>query len=95
MQLPKDFVDLYASSKIRATHDLFRVLGIAIEYRTKAECKIYKYLVQHAMMTSSGDEEIDGWARERKLFPWVAIAAPLVVCRRAACGLLFPRLQCY
>ena len=36
-----------------------------------------KYLVHHTMTSSCGNEELDTWARDSKLYPWVAIAAPL------------------
>jgi hypothetical protein len=78
-QLPHDFIDLYASRAIRPSQDLFRIFEIAIEYTTKEEQKICEYVVQHAMMASSGDGDMDNWARERKMFPWVAVAAPLIV----------------
>lgn len=78
-QLPRDFIDLYASSAIRPSQDLFKIFEIAIEYTTKEEQTICEYVVQHAMMASSGDGDMDKWARERKMFPWVAVAAPLIV----------------
>ena len=37
----------------------------------------YSYFVQHLMRISSGDADLDLWARGKKLFSWVAIAAPL------------------
>ena len=39
--------------------------------------RLFRYVINHTMMKSSGDENLDIWARERKLYPWVAIAAPL------------------
>lgn len=37
------------------------------------------YLVHHVMQKSSGNDELDAWARSKKLFPWVAVGAPLKV----------------
>ena len=39
------------------------------------------YLVHHLMYRSSGKTELDSWARSKKLFPWVAVGAPLEVSR--------------
>ena len=93
-QLPKDFVNLYASSTIRTAQDLFKFVNLAIEYTTKEEQRVYNYVVQHAMMASSGNEEMDKWARERKLFPWVAIAAPLIVSHHRAQKFSVLCIQC-
>ncbi|KAL8786962.1 MAG: hypothetical protein Q9195_007974 [Heterodermia aff. obscurata] len=35
------------------------------------------YLVHHSMYKSSGSDELDSWARSKKLFSWVAVGAPL------------------
>lgn len=43
----------------------------------------FGFVVQHAMLRSTGDSDMDMWGRERKLFPWVAIAAPLKVSHSA------------
>ena len=40
---------------------------------------VNRYMVQHVLLRSSDDEKLDKWGREHKLFPWVAIAAPLKV----------------
>ena len=37
------------------------------------------YLVHHLMYKSSGKDLLDSWARSKKLFPWVAVGAPLKV----------------
>ena len=37
------------------------------------------YLVHHLMYKSSGKDELDSWARSKKLFSWVAVGAPLKV----------------
>lgn len=37
------------------------------------------FIVHHLMLQSSGDHELDVWARNKKLFPWVAVGAPLKV----------------
>ena len=35
------------------------------------------FLIQHYMMSTSGDSFLDAWTRSWKLFPWVAVAAPI------------------
>lgn len=50
-----------------------------IQYSDLASSWTDKYLVQHTMTRSCGNKEVDDWARDLKLFPWVAIAAPLDV----------------
>ncbi len=57
--------------------DVSRIFEIDIKYENQRFSKTDTYLVQHTMTSSCGDEELDSWAREQKLFPWVAIAAPL------------------
>ena len=43
------------------------------------EIRTSPYLVHHLMYKSSGNDELDSWARSKKLFPWVAVGAPLKV----------------
>ncbi len=81
-QLPTNFKDLYASQSSRMTEDIFPIFELAIKYTERETSKVFRYAVQHAMLRTSGDEKMDIWACERKLFPWVAIAAPLQVSYR-------------
>ncbi len=77
--IPTDFKQRYALNSPSATHDLSKTFEMRIEVCTEQDPnpRLFRYIVQHTMMTSSGDEKLDIWARERKLYPWVAIAAPL------------------
>ena len=51
------------------------------------------YLVQHLLTPSSGDENLDKWAKDKKLVPWVALAAPIQVQHRPFQGSLFSTLS--
>ena len=79
MAIPTDFKQRYAPNTPSATHDLSKTFEMKIEFCTGQypNPRLFRYIVQHTMMTSSGDKKLDIWARERKLYPWVAIAAPL------------------
>ena len=79
MAIPTDFKQRYAPNMPPATYDLSKTFEMKIEFSTKQypNPRLFQYIVQHTMVTSSGDENLDIWARERKLYPWVAIAAPL------------------
>ena len=64
---------------LSAPQYLSRVLDIEVEFTANKIRTVYPYLIHHTMSTSSGDKNLDQWARERKLFPWVAVAAPVKV----------------
>lgn len=51
----------------------------SIQYSRHADSWTDKYLLQHCMFRTCGDDELDAWAKDLKLLPWVAIAAPLIV----------------
>lgn len=79
-ELPADFKRLYvqqASSTMQ--QDLSKTFELKIRYSAGATSDTAHYLMQHTMLRSSGDQDLDNWARKRKLFPWVAVAAPLNV----------------
>lgn len=50
-----------------------------MKYTEQKMSKTRRYAVQHVMLSSSGDVEMDAWARNEKLFPWAAVAALLEV----------------
>lgn len=52
---------------------------LSVKYSAGPFSSIERYLIQHNMRQSSGEPDLDEWARTRKLFPWTAIAAPLNV----------------
>ena len=58
---------------------LSKTLNIDVKFTTKGVPTLYRYIIHHTMTGSSGHKELDQWARERKLFPWVAVAAPIEV----------------
>lgn len=79
-ELTADFKSLYVHGA--ANGDLHRVsksFTLDMSYQEGAEIVSTPYLVHHVMQKSSGNEDLDDWARSKKLFPWVAIGAPLKV----------------
>lgn len=79
MAIPTYFKQRYAPNMPPTAHDLSKTFEMRIAFSTKQypNPRLFRYIVQHTMMTSSDDRNLDIWARERKLYPWVAIAAPL------------------
>jgi len=77
--LPAQFKDLYANVPPRISADVYRFFELSIRYMEGNTPKVYDYAIQHLMLRSSGDAHMDTWARQQKLFPWVAIAAQLNV----------------
>lgn len=77
--IPTDFKQRYAPNNAPEIHNLSKTFETRIESSMKQypNPRLFQYIVRHIMMTSSGDKNLDVWARERKLYPWVAIAAPL------------------
>lgn len=53
------------------------MFDISFQYTGPEGTQTDKYLVHHTMTSSCGNEELDAWARDLKLYPWVAVAAPL------------------
>lgn len=79
-EIPGDFKKLYSqqvSSSLQ--QDISKSFEIQTKYSAGAISDTTHYLIQHTMLRSSGNQELDKWARDRKLFPWTAIAAPLNV----------------
>lgn len=76
-----DFRRLYAPTLAEtALADVSKIFELKIQYSDTEGTRTDKYLLHHTMTRSCGNEELDTWARELKLYPWVAIAAPLVRC---------------
>ena len=48
-----------------------------LQYTKGESTRTEQYVVQHLMAPSCGNAALDTWARGWKLFPWVAVAAPL------------------
>jgi len=46
-----------------------------MKYTGQGTSTIRRYVIQHVMLSSSGDSDLDVWARSEKLFPWAAVAA--------------------
>ena len=80
-ELPADFKQLYVPQTPPAVRqDVFKSLNLQIEFSSATGSFVQSYLIQHTMMMSSGDIDLDDWARQRKLFPWTAVAVLLDVC---------------
>lgn len=73
-----DFRRLYAPDRGQAALlDVSKMFEIDFQYSGPEGTRTDRYLVHHTMTSSCGNEELDTWARDSKLYPWVAIAAPL------------------
>ena len=77
--LPADFRRLFGSDASPDSQNIFRRFETSIDYVIHGISRTDKYLIHHSMASSCGDTELDAWARDWKLFPWVAVAAPLAV----------------
>ena len=79
-ELTADFKSLYVHGAVNGDlHRLSKSFTLDMSYQEGAETVSTPYLLHHLMQKSSGDEDLDEWARSKKLFPWVAIGAPLKV----------------
>ena len=90
--LPADFRNMYVTKTSKAK-SLSRTFQTDIEYHTSKGSRSDTYLVQHLMAHSCGDSELDSWAKDLKLFPWVAIAAPISTQNSTFVGKLFSTLS--
>jgi len=78
-ELTVDFRRLYSSQISNDVAEMAKTFQTNIRYLTESGTWTDEFIIRHSMARSSGDAELDAWARELKLFPWVAIAAPLNV----------------
>ena len=79
-ELTTDFKTLYVHGAVNDDrHRVSKSFTLDMSYQEGAETVSTPYLVHHLMQKSSGNEDLDDWARSKKLFPWVAIGAPLKV----------------
>ena len=93
--LPQDFLDLFArrSSDRNSLSTIRRSFQTNIHFENAHGSWTDSYFMQHMFTPLTGDNQLDDWARERKLFPWVAIAAPLRVRASPFNGKLFSTLS--
>ncbi|KAL8648970.1 MAG: hypothetical protein Q9226_005770, partial [Calogaya cf. arnoldii] len=90
--IPIAFSDMYAGVSTGCrTEDLSKSFHVNVNYVEGSTSSDHRFLLQHRMSASSGDNALDTWSRKRKLFPWVAIAAPLD--HQLSCGRLFSCLR--
>ncbi len=79
-ELPVDFKQLYVpQTPLTGQRGIFKNLTLRIQFSNAAHTFVQTYLIQHTMMMSSGDIDLDKWASQRKLFPWTAVAVLLDV----------------
>ena len=92
-RLPTAFKRRYANDLTESSKDEHTYFDIAVKVSKPGEDKICRYAVSHVMLHSSNDAALDAWAREQKLFPWAAVAAPLNSEDKAPVGRLFTSLR--
>ena len=79
-QIPSYFADVFTSvAEQGVKQSSSKPFNFDVAFTMDNISTIYRYLVHHTMTRSSGNKDLDLWARERKLFGWVAVAAPLEV----------------
>ena len=94
-KLPETFKQLYATPSFSVRKDTFPAFEVVVNHTEKGVSRASHYLVQHAMLALSGDEAMDAWARPRKLFPWIAVAALIAVSLCSILYLVFARNVLY
>ncbi|KAL8996974.1 MAG: hypothetical protein Q9169_003625 [Polycauliona sp. 2 TL-2023] len=76
--VPIAFTNMYAGiSREPEADNISKSFYVDVTYVEGATSTVNKFLLQHRMSVSTGDDALDTWSRKRKLFPWAAIAAPL------------------
>ena len=73
-----DFKALFVPvAPTESNHSVSRTFQVDICFTEGALDTTFSYLIHHLMKKSSANSELDSWARGKKLFSWVAIAAPI------------------
>ena len=91
--LPIDFLKLYDQPASSEGRGIERIFELSIQHTDKSDTWADRYMVSHLLKPSSYDQELDNWGRDIKLFPWVAVAAPLQVGKSPFQGRLFSTLS--
>ena len=93
--LPQDFLNLFAprNQDSNSLSIVRRSFQTNIRFENAHESWTDSYFMQHIFKPLIGDNQLDSWARERKLFPWAALAAPLHVRAGSFTGKLFSTLS--
>ena len=79
-ELTADFKALYVqSAPTNSLREIAKSFILDMCFKEGTKTIRSPFLVHHLMLHSSGDSELDVWARSKKLFPWVAVGAPLNV----------------
>lgn len=79
-ELTTDFKTLYMQSALtNSLQEIAKSFILDMCFMEGTKTTLSPFLVHHLMLHSSGDGELDSWARSKKLFPWVAVGAPLNV----------------
>lgn len=73
-----DFMTLFVPAEpVESNEFVSRTFQVDIRFTEGALSTTFSYLMHHLMKRSSGYSDLDAWARGKKLFSWVAIAAPI------------------
>lgn len=75
--IPGRFRTMYSSQR-QLTKDDAVAFDTEIRYTNSQGFHVERYAIQH-LLRPTGTGALDEWARDSKLFPWVAIAAPIKV----------------
>ncbi|KAL9611371.1 MAG: hypothetical protein Q9167_003990 [Letrouitia subvulpina] len=77
-KLPLRFRELYAKEDAGVHQPVSETLELDIHFTGRDDIpSTSSYVLQHLMLSSTGDKDLDHWGRSKKLFPWVALAAPI------------------
>lgn len=91
-ELPADFRTLFTKNTQNAG-EVSRMFETQIQYENSDGTTLHRYLIHHLMAPSIGNTELDLYGRSLKLFPWVAVAAPLDLIEAPFVGTLFTTLR--
>lgn len=74
------FEEMYARLPEKGRPEkLSKGFQVNVEYLAQSSSSVHSFFVQHTMTRSSTKAALNDWAPKKKLFPWVAIAAPVDV----------------
>ncbi|KAL8828013.1 MAG: hypothetical protein Q9170_006784 [Blastenia crenularia] len=73
------FGKMYAHPQgvVKSPEKLSRAFYVNVEYLAQSSSSIHSFFVQHTMTRLTKNTALNDWACKRKLYPWVAVAAPL------------------
>ncbi|KAL8656205.1 MAG: hypothetical protein Q9210_000400 [Variospora velana] len=76
--IPEAFKEMYMPhSQERRPEKLSKAFQVNVNFSVGSSSSVHTFAVQHCMTISSSYPALNEWACKRKLYPWVAVAAPL------------------